>query len=66
MNRLLGIFKRNLTIVLAYALAVLMVIIVSILRPGFGNINHLRSLAIDLAPRGVTCVKADCLHSANL
>jgi NAD(P)-dependent dehydrogenase (short-subunit alcohol dehydrogenase family) len=26
----------------------------------------MRSLAIDLAPRGITCVKADCLHSANL
>lgn len=56
MNRLLSIFKRNPTIVLAYVLAAAMVIIVSILRPGFGSITHLRSLAIEGAVIGLVAL----------
>jgi len=55
-NRLLSIFKRNPTIVLAYVLAAAMVIIVSILRPGFGSITHLRSLAIEGAVIGLVAL----------
>jgi ribose transport system permease protein len=56
MIRLLDIFKRNPTIVLAYLLAVVMVVIVSVLRPGFGSITHLRSLAIEASVIGLVAL----------
>jgi ribose transport system permease protein len=48
--------RRNPTIILAYMLAVVMVIIVSILRPGFGSLTHLRSLAIEAAVIGLVAL----------
>jgi len=56
MKWLLDVFRRNPTIVLAYVLVVVMVIIVSILRPGFGNITHLRSLAIEASVIGLVAL----------
>ncbi len=53
MTRLSAFVQRNLTIILAYVLAVAMVIVVSILRPGFGSPIHLRSLAIEASVIGL-------------
>ncbi len=56
MKLLWDIFRRNPTIILAYALVVVMIIIVSLLRPGFGNITHLRSLAIEASVIGLVAL----------
>jgi ribose transport system permease protein len=47
------LIKRNPTIALAYGLAIAMVIVVSILRPGFGSRTHLISLAIEASVIGL-------------
>ena len=56
MKALLDIFRRNRTIVLAYGLVVVMVVVVSLLRPGFGNLGHLRSLAIEASVIGLVAL----------
>lgn len=56
MRRLQVILKRNPTIVLAYVLVVVMVLVVSILRPGFGSLSHLRSLAIEASVIGLVAL----------
>lgn len=56
MKKLQNFIRRNLTIVLAYALVVFMVVLVSLLRPGFGSLTHLRSLAIEASVIGIVAL----------
>ncbi|MHB8277535.1 MAG: ABC transporter permease [Candidatus Humimicrobiaceae bacterium] len=53
MNQLTMFVKRNRVIFLSYASALLILIVVSILRPGFGSASHLRIIAIDAAVLGI-------------
>ncbi|MCL5070741.1 MAG: ABC transporter permease [Actinobacteria bacterium] len=55
-NKLSIFLKRNRVIFLSYAIALLMLIIVSILRPGFGSVSHLKIIAIESAILGIIAV----------
>ncbi len=56
MSRILEITRRNRTIVLAYVAVVVMIVIVSLLRPGFGSPSHLRSLTIEASVIGLVAL----------
>jgi len=56
MTAVLNIVRRNPTVIMAYLLAFLMVVAVSILRPGFGSPTHLRSLLIEAAVIGIVAL----------
>lgn len=53
MNRLTMFVKRNRVIFLSYAIALVILTVVSILRPGFGSLSHLRIIGIDAAVLGI-------------
>jgi hypothetical protein len=44
---------RNRVILASYGLALLMLVVVSLFRPGFGSIEHLRTLAVDASIIGL-------------
>jgi ribose transport system permease protein len=56
MTQMPRVIRRNPTIILAYALALAMVLVVSVLRPGFGSLTHLRSLIIEASVIGLVAL----------
>lgn len=51
-----GFLKKNFSIIMTYAVAVLLLVFVSIVRPGYANPNNLRILSISAAILGITAM----------
>ncbi len=52
MRALIGFFKNNQPVIFGYATSLVLLLIVSVLKPGYASLNHLKIVAIDCAVLG--------------